>query len=97
MAAHFLHAGNVAGVAVSLFAPALFLVGDRWNLLVLQGLAYLAAAIWLITAWQLVELRWSLGRPWHLAAAILIAVAIVTAAAGRLLSGMAARPVYRDR
>ena len=97
MAAHFLHVGNVAGVALSLFAPALLLVGERWSLLLLQGLAYFAAVIWLVTAWQIVELRWSLGRPWHLAAAILVAVAVVTAAAGTLLRGMASQPVYRDR
>jgi hypothetical protein len=37
------------------------LVRQRWSLLLLQGLAYVAAAIWLATAWRVVAIRWSLG------------------------------------
>jgi hypothetical protein len=41
--------------------PVMSLVRQRWSLLLLQGLAYVAAAIWLATAWRVVAIRWSLG------------------------------------
>src|SRR5208283_2484322 len=85
IAAHFLRVGNMIGVALCLAMPLLFLVRQRWSLLLLQGLAYVAAAIWLATAWQVVAIRWSLGRPWHLAAVILVSVAAVSVLAGGLL------------
>jgi len=97
VAAHFLHIGSTVGVALALLAPALFLVRERWSLLLLQWLAYGAAAIWLVTAWQLVSLRWSVGRPWLLAAAILTAVAAVSVLAGGLLRGRTAQSSYRER
>src|SRR5208282_3848818 len=97
IAAHFLHAGSVMGVALCLAAPALFLVREPWSLLLLQGLAYVAAGIWLATAWQLVALRWTLGRPWHLAAAILVTVAAVSVLAGGLLRSKTLQLRYRER
>lgn len=97
MAAHFLHAGDVIGVAVCLAAPALFLLRERWSLVVLQGLAYGAGLIWFATAWQLVHLRWMLGEPWHLAAAILLTVGAITMVAGGLLRGARLQLHYRGR
>jgi len=73
------------------------LVRERWSLLLLQWLAYVAAVIWLATAWRLVALRWSLGRPWHLAAAILVIVAAVSVLAGGLLRSKTLQLHYRDR
>ncbi len=97
ISAHFLRMGNVIGVALCLAVPALFLVRERWILLLLQWLAYVAAVIWLATAWQLVALRWSLGRPWHLAAVILVTVAVVSVLAGGLLHSRTLRLRYRGR
>ena len=56
-AAHFLRVGNMVAVALCLATPLLFLVRRRWSLLILQWLAYVAAAIWLATAWQIVDMR----------------------------------------
>ena len=84
VAAHFLRVGNMVAVALCLAAPLLFLVRRRWSLLILQWLAYVAAAIWLATAWQIVDIRLAFGEPWLRAALILIAVAGVSMLAGGL-------------
>ena len=85
LAAHFLRMGNVIAVALCLAAPLLFLVRRRWSLLLLQGLAYVAAVVWLAKAWEIAATRWSSGEPWLRAAAILVAVAAINILAGGLL------------
>jgi len=85
LAAHFLRMGNVIAVALCLAAPLLFLVRRRRSLLLLQGLAYVAAVVWLAKAWEIVATRWSSGEPWLRAAAILVAVAAINILAGGLL------------
>jgi hypothetical protein len=89
IAAHFLRAGDLIPAALCLMTPLLFLLRGRWNwsLPLLQGLAYAAALNWFWTAWELVVIRRSYGRPWLLAAAILVAVAALSALAGVLLRG----------
>lgn len=97
IAAHFLRVGNVIAVALCLATPLLFLVRQRWSLLLLQWLAYVAAVVWLATAWQVVATRWSFGEPWLRAAAILIAVAAINVLAGGLLRSRTLQARYRDR
>jgi hypothetical protein len=95
IAAHFVRVGNLIGVALCLAAPLLFLVRRRWSLMLLQWLAYVAAAIWLAIAWQIVELRLAFGQPWLRAMLILAAVAGVSMLAGFLLHGNAVQVRYR--
>ena len=97
IAAHFLRFGNMVGVALCLATPLLFLVRRRWSLLLLQGLAYVAAVIWLATAWQIAATRLSFGAPWLRAAAILVAVAAINVLAGSLLRSNTLQMRYRDR
>ena len=97
IAAHFLRVGNMIGVALCLATPLLFLVRQRWSLLLLQGLAYVAAAIWLVTAWQIAAMRASFGQPWLRAALILVVVAAISALAGGLLRGRSLQMRYRGR
>jgi len=97
IAAHFLRIGNMIGVVLCLATPLLFLVHRRWSLLLLQWLAYVAAVIWLGTAWQIVALRLSFGQPWLRAAAILVAVAAVNVLAGGLLRSNTLQARYCDR
>ena len=97
IAAHFLRVGNTIGVALCLTAPFLFFVRQRWSLLVLQALAYAAAAVWLVTAWQIASERWSFGQPWLRAAAILIVVAVISALAGLLLRSRSLQARYFER
>jgi hypothetical protein len=97
VAAHFLRTGSLVPTALCLAAPALFFVRRRWSLLLLEGLAYAAAILWLGTAWQLVALRLSFDRPWLLGAVILVTVAAVSVLAGILLRGATPQRRYRGR
>lgn len=96
LAAHFLRVGNLALVAACLGAPLLFLYRRRPVLLVLQILAYGAAASWGVVAMRLVEARLQTGQPWKLAAAILGGIALFTLLAGLLLNSRQLRERYRD-
>lgn len=91
LAAHFLRAGELVLTVLCLTTPLLFFVRRRWSLLTLQGLSFVAAAVWLATTWQIVEMRRLLGQPWLRAAIILIAVAGFNVAVGLLLRGLRAR------
>ena len=86
LAAHFLRAGNLGLTILCLAAPLLFLHRRRWSLILLQIMAYGAAANWIVTAVRLVELRELSGRPWTTAAIILGAIALLTFLAGLLLN-----------
>lgn len=97
IAAHFLRSGNLILAALCLVAPLLFVLSRRWSALLLQGLAYAAAVIWLVTAWQVVAERRFFGQPWLRAATILVAVAAVSALAGVLLRGSIVQHRYRGR
>lgn len=94
LSAHFLRQGNLGLTGVCLLAPLLLLVKKRWSLLVLQGLAYLGALIWLRTAIILIQQRLALGEPWFRIALILGAVALLTVVAGLLLNTAAVRAKY---
>lgn len=96
LGAHFLRAGNPALVGLCLAAPLLFLHRKRWSLIVLQVLAYGAAAIWIAVAIDLVRLRQQLGQPWTVAAVILGTVALFSVLAGLLLNSRAIRERYPD-
>lgn len=94
LGAHFLRAGNMVPVLICITVPFAFFYRRRHSLMLLQALAYGAAAIWLYTAWQLVEVRQALGQHWALAAAILGAVALITLLAGLLLNSRVMRECY---
>lgn len=86
LGAHFLREGNHVLVAACLAAPLLFLWKKRWSLVLLQLMAYGAAATWIVVALQLVEVRQQTGRPWTVAVLILGLVALFTLVAGLLLN-----------
>ena len=92
--AHFLRAGNVTLVVVSLMTPLLFLYQRRWILIVLQAMAYSASVNWIVTAFQIVQTRASQGRAWTTAAVILGLVATLTVVAGSLLNATSVRRRY---
>ena len=94
LGAHFLRAGNIVVTLVCIAVPFAFLYRRRHSLVLLQALAYGAAATWLYTAWQLVQARQSLGQNWALAAAILGAVALYSLLAGLLLNSRVMRERY---
>ena len=86
LGAHFYRNGDYLLAALCPAAPLLFFHKKRWSLILLQVLAYGAAATWVGTAIRLVEYRQRMGRPWTAAAIILGAVALLTLAAGLLLN-----------
>ena len=96
MGAHFLRASNLAVATLCLVTPLMFFFRRRWSLLLLQFMAYCAAATWIVAAIDLVESRQSSGSPWHLAAVILGTVAAFTFIAGLLLNSRAIRECYPD-
>jgi hypothetical protein len=94
LGAHFLRAGNLALVALCLAAPLLFAWRNRWSLIALQLLAYIASATWIGVALQLVQMRQQLGQPWTAAVIILGTVALLTLLAGLLLNSKTIRARY---
>ena len=95
LGAHFLRQGNLAMVALCLAAPLLFFYHRRWVLLLLQVMAYGAAATWIVTLLHVVEQRQLTGRPWTAAAAILASVALLSLVAGLLLNSRSLGERYR--
>jgi hypothetical protein len=93
LAAHFLREGSLLLVALCCLAPSLLLVKRRWSLVALQLLSYVAAAVWVHTAFCLVRERLALGKEWAGVAIILGAVTLVTLSAGLLLNS----PTIKDR
>jgi hypothetical protein len=83
---HFLRAGNIMVTSICIAVPFIFLYRRWYSLVLLQILAYGAAATWVHTAWQLVQKRQSLGQNWALAATILGVVAVLSLLAGLLLN-----------
>lgn len=97
LGAHFLRRGDVLMVALCLAAPLLFLWRRRWSLLVLQVLAYGAAAKWVDVALQLVRQREQYGQSWTAAAIILGSVSLLTLLSGLLLNSRVIRERYPRR
>ena len=97
LGAHFLREANLVAVALCAAAPLLFLWKQRWVPVVLQVLAYGAAAIWVITAVHLIDQRMLEGRGWTVAAIILGSVALLTLLAGLLLNARVIRERYSRR
>lgn len=94
LAAHFLRAGNFFASGVSLLAPLLLLVRERWSLVVLQVLAYVGAGFWLIATLEILQQRLALGLPWLRLVAILGGVTLFTIVAGLLLNSAAIKNRY---
>lgn len=94
LAAHFLRAGNLIGMAACLLAPLLLLIQERWSLIVLQVLAYVGAGLWLTTILEILQQRLRLGLPWTRLVLILGGVALFTLIAGLLLNSAAVKEKY---
>lgn len=78
LAAHFLRAGLLGLVFVSLTFPALLLFRLRWTTWAVQVILVLGALEWLRTAIDLIDERRAAGDEWIIAAIILLVVAAVT-------------------
>jgi hypothetical protein len=79
LAAHFYRAGNLVLAALALALIALLLVPRPWAARTIQACLVLGAAEWVLALAQLVGIRQAAGQPFMRLAAILGAVALVTA------------------
>jgi hypothetical protein len=86
LAAHFLRATQLAGVACCLAPLGLLLVPRPWAARLTQGLLALGALEWLRTLARLVVERRDLGAPWMRMAGILAGVTMATAASALVFS-----------
>jgi hypothetical protein len=97
LAAHFLRAGQAAGVAASLVLLAVLAVPRRWAARVAQAALLLGAAEWIRTLVLLVVERREAHAPYARLAVILAAVAVGTAASALVFESPRLRERYRMR
>ncbi len=86
LGAHFLRQGLIVPAIVCVAMPLLLLVRKPWSRLVLQSFLYAGAVVWAYTAAALAEDRLAEGIPWIRGTAILVAVSVMSIAAGWLLN-----------
>ena len=82
LAGHFLRSGQTLASVACLAAPLLLAWRRRVSLTCLQLFSYAGAAIWLSTAFEIIQRRIALGHPWKTAAIILGAVALLSLVGG---------------
>lgn len=94
MAAHFLRENDILSVILWCLTPFLFLNRNWLSLIVLQVLAYLAAATWIGVMIRLVRERLLTGQEWTGVVVILGAVVLFTGLSGVLLNSPVMRRGY---
>lgn len=94
LAAHFLRAGDIGLVAVTVAMPLLLWLRRPWVARVVQVGLVMGAVLWVRVVLQLIDVRRSLGAPWGRMALILGAVAVVTAASTLVLETPSLRRRY---
>ncbi|HEY3310406.1 MAG TPA: hypothetical protein VGK00_02090 [Anaerolineales bacterium] len=94
VAAHFLRSYSLLPMFVSLAAPLLLLVKKRWSLLVLQVLCVVAAFIWMLALYGIIQQRLLEGRSWLASGLILGTVALFTLFSGWLLNSPQVKDNY---
>jgi len=92
LAAHFLHAGSMPLVALSLVVPLLLFIRRGWVVRVIQIALILGALEWLRTIARLIDLYEQAGRPWTRMSIILGSVLLFTVASA---ASFAAPPLVR--
>ena len=97
LGAHFFRAGSIELVVLVLLLLALLAVRRRWAARVVQLCLVLGTIEWLMTLAQLVFERAYTGEPVARLAAILIGVALFTAASTLVFQTARLRAVYRPR
>ena len=85
LAAHFSRGGQNLLAFFSLLLPFLLLIKGRWVIQTLQAMAYLAAAVWILSAYRYLQTRLANGDDWVRLLLILGAVALYSAWSGYFL------------
>lgn len=97
LAAHFLRAGQAAGVAASLALLAVLAIPRRWAARAAQAALLLGAAQWVRTLGLLVASRREAHAPYGRLAVILAMVALGTAASALVFESRRMRDRHRMR
>jgi hypothetical protein len=93
IAAHFLRSASYIPMLICLAAPFLLFVKKRWSVLVIQALTVVAAIIWLLTLYGIIQQRIFEGRSWTASAIILGIVTAYTLLTGWLLNS----PIMKEQ
>jgi hypothetical protein len=94
IAAHFLRTSSFIPMLICLAAPFVLLVKKRWSLLTVQALTVVAAIVWLLTLYGIIQQRIFEGRSWTASAIILGVVAGYTLLSGWLLNSPVVKEQY---
>jgi hypothetical protein len=94
-AAHFLHAGNLLLVLVSLAVPGALALRRPWAARMVQAALVLMALEWVRTLLGIIAQRQDAGRTWTAAAIILISVATFTACSAMVFLQRPLKARYR--
>ena len=94
IAAHFLRISSFLPMLICLAAPFILLIKKRWSVLVIQAFTVIAAAIWMLTLYGIIQQRLLEGRSWTASAIILGVVAGYTLLTGWLLNSPIVKEQY---
>lgn len=95
IAAHFLRTSSLVPMLICLAAPFLLYIKKRWSVLVIQALTVIAAAVWLLTLYAIIQERIIEGREWIGPVIILGVVAGYTLLTGWLLNSPVVKEQYQ--
>jgi len=95
LGAHFLRAGNILLVALSLLFPTLLLIRRAWVARLTQLILVLGAIEWVRTLLVLVDERRTAGQPWLRLVLIIGGVAALTASSALLFNCRSLRRRYK--
>ncbi len=94
LAAHFSRGGNDVLAGFTLLIPFLFLIKQKWVIISLEIIAYLAAFVWLYGAYEYIQVRIAAGDDWIRLLAIMGGVALYTAWVGLFLRSQKIKNIY---
>ena len=97
LGAHFLRYGNTIGVAASLGLIGLLLLRRAWVARLIQTALVLGAVEWILTLYDLVQMRVAQGAPFGRMVIILGAVIVLTAASVLLFETRTMKRIYKLR
>lgn len=94
LAAHFSRANNPVLMVLALLVPFLLFIKKPWVIQALQGVSYLAAIVWVFSAYQYILIRISNGDDWQRLLIIMMAVALYSAWSGHFLVSIRVKELY---
>ena len=94
IAAHFLRTFSIIPMLICLAAPFLLFIKKHWSVLVIQALTVVAAVVWLLSLYDIIQQRLFEGREWIGPVIILGVAAAYTLLTGWLLNSPVVKEQY---